>query len=60
MSEPESLTLFGYDGVLYADSVQKRIKRLKELDQLRKEFIEELDSEIAELKKTLDLRPKKV
>ena len=56
MSEPETLTLFGYNGVLYADSVQKRIKRLNELDRQRKEFLEELDSDIAELKKTLDLR----
>lgn len=60
MSQAESRIFLGYDGILFADSIENRIKRLKELDQLRKAFLEEFDSEIAELEKTLDLRPKKV
>ena len=60
MSQAESRIFLGYNGVLYADSIEKRIKHIRELDQLRKAFLEELDAEIAELKKTLDLRPKKV
>lgn len=60
MSRAESRVFLGYNGILYADSIEKRIKRLKELDRLRKQYLDELDAQIAELKKIIDLQPKKV